>query len=78
MITYRLLSAADLITLHECFLAAFSDYEVDMQMSLEQFQQRVLRDGVRLEMSAAAFDEKQNDRFLHECNGCVAGDEYSL
>lgn len=69
MITYRLLSAADLITLHECFLAAFSDYEVDMQMSLEQFQQRILRDGVRLEMSAGAFDEKRMIGFYMNATG---------
>ena len=73
MITYRLLSAADLITLHECFLAAFSDYEVDMQMSLEQFQQRVLRDGVRLEMSAAAFDENRMIGFYMNATGVWQG-----
>jgi len=56
MINYRLLSHDDLDSLYRCFLAAFSDYEVDMQMSREQFQQRITRDGVSLEMSAAAFD----------------------
>lgn len=57
MITYRLLSAADATSLFECFLAAFSDYHVDMRMSREQFEQRIARDGVRLEVSAGAFDE---------------------
>lgn len=57
MITYRLLAAADLPSLHDCFLAAFSDYQVDMRMSLEQFEQRLTRDGVQLEISAGAFDE---------------------
>lgn len=56
MIEYRLLSGDDFNSLHECFLAAFSDYEVDMRMSREQFRQRIVRDGVRLEMSAGAFD----------------------
>lgn len=57
MITYRLLSAADSTALFECFLAAFSDYQVDMRVSEIQFQQRLARDGVRLEMSAGAFAE---------------------
>ncbi len=59
MITYRLLSDEDFASLYDCFLTAFSDYEVDMRMSREQFQQRLRRDGVRLEMSAGAFDGKR-------------------
>ena len=57
MITYRLLSAADSAKLYECFLEAFSDYQVDMRASREEFEQRLVRDGVRLEISAGAFDE---------------------
>src|SRR5262245_33041074 len=64
MIDYRLLSAADFDAVYECFLAAFSDYEVDMQMSREQFRQRITRDGVDLAMSAAAFD---NERMIGFC-----------
>ena len=56
MIAYRLLSDEDFDSLHECFLLAFSDYEVDMRMSREQFQQRLARDGVRLDLTAAAFE----------------------
>ena len=56
MISYRFLFAADFIPLYDCFLEAFSDYQVDMQMSREQFEQRITRDGVRLEISAGAFD----------------------
>ena len=56
MIAYRLLSNADFDSLHECFLTAFSDYEVDMRISREQFRQRLTRDGIRLEISAGAFD----------------------
>jgi len=59
MITYRLLSDDDFDSLYDCFLAAFSDYEVDMHMSRDQFRQRIVRDGVRLEMSAAAFDAER-------------------
>lgn len=57
MITYRFLSSADSSSLFECFLAAFSDYEVDMRASREEFEQRLVRDGVRLEISAGAFDD---------------------
>ncbi len=53
---YRLLRTADFHPLYECFLEAFSDYQVDMQMSAEQFRQRVVRDRVELESSAGAFD----------------------
>ena len=56
MITYRLLSANDSTKLFECFLEAFSDYQVDMRVSREEFEQRLVRDGVRLEISAGAFD----------------------
>ena len=56
MITYRFLSSADSTSLFECFLAAFSDYEVDLRESREEFEQRLFRDGVRLEISAGAFD----------------------
>ena len=59
MITYRLLSAADSAKLFECFLEAFSDYQVDMRVSREEFEQRLIRDGVRLEISAGAFDESR-------------------
>lgn len=57
MITYRLLSAADASALFACFLDAFSDYQVEMRMSEAEFQQRLARDGVRLELSAGAFAE---------------------
>lgn len=56
MITYRLLSANDSTSLFECFLNAFSDYQVELRMSREQFEQRLVRDGVRLEISVGAFD----------------------
>ena len=56
MITYRFLSADDATSLFECFLDAFSDYQVELRMSREQFEQRLVRDGVRLEISVGAFD----------------------
>ena len=55
MINYRFLSSDDSTSLFDCFIEAFSDYQVDMQTSREQFEQRLARDGVRLEMSAGAF-----------------------
>lgn len=64
MIAYRLLSAEDFNSLYDCFLAAFSDYAVDMQMSREQFQQRLTRDGVCLDLSAGAFE---GDRMIAFC-----------
>src|SRR5687767_15983602 len=68
MIAYRLLSNADFDSLHECFLTAFSDYEVDMRMSREQFRQRLTRDGIRLEISSGAFD---GDRIIGFCMNAV-------
>ncbi len=59
MITNRLLSASDLPALYACFLEAFSDYQVDLRMSQEQFAQRFARDGVQMEVSAAAFDNER-------------------
>lgn len=56
MINFRFLSSADSTSLFECFLAAFSDYEVDMQVSREEFEQRIVRYGVQLELSVGAFD----------------------
>ncbi len=56
MVIYRLLTTADFHSLYECFLEAFSDYQVSLQMSEEQFEQRVKRDGLELELSAGAFD----------------------
>lgn len=73
MVSYRLLSAADLIPLYDCFLEAFSDYQVDMQMSREQFEQRITRDGVRLEISAGAFDDAKMIGFYMNGSGLWQG-----
>ena len=73
MISYRLLSVADLVPLYECFLEAFSDYQVDMQMSREQFEQRITRDGVRLEISAGAFDNGKMIGFYMNGGGVWQG-----
>lgn len=57
MLSYRLLTATDFSTLYACFLDAFSDYQVDMQVSEQQFAQRLARDGVQFEISTGAFDD---------------------
>jgi len=75
MITYRLLSESDLLSLYECFLAAFSDYSVDMRMSRQQFEQRLVRDGVRLEISAGAFDENRMIGFYMNAVGTWLGQQ---
>jgi ribosomal protein S18 acetylase RimI-like enzyme len=69
MITNRLLSESDLLSLYECFLAAFSDYQVDMRMTQQQFEQRLVRDGVRLEISAGAFDGSRMIGFYMNATG---------
>lgn len=73
MITYRLLSPADFISLHECFLAAFSDYQVDIRMSQQQFEQRLARDGVQMEISAGAFDNGKMIGFYVNAPGSWQG-----
>jgi ribosomal protein S18 acetylase RimI-like enzyme len=73
MITCRLLSSADSNSLYECFLAAFSDYAVDMRMSRQQFEQRIVRDGVQLEISAGAFDESRMIGFYMNAPGVWQG-----
>ena len=75
MVSYRLLSADDLLPLYNCFLEAFSDYQVDMQMSREQFEHRILRDGVRLEISAGAFDDEKMIGFYMNGVGAWQGEE---
>jgi len=70
---YRLLTTADFHPLYECFLEAFSDYQVDMQMSEEQFRQRVVRDRVELESGAGAFDEDRMIGFYMNGRGVWEG-----
>ncbi|HEV8428608.1 MAG TPA: GNAT family N-acetyltransferase [Pyrinomonadaceae bacterium] len=72
---HRLLSAADFHPLYECFLEAFSDYQVSLQMSEEQFEQRVKRDGVELEISAGAFDGERMIGFYMNGRGNWHGKE---
>ena len=70
---YRLLTTADFHSLYECFLDAFSDYQVSLQMSEEQFEQRVKRDGLELELSAGAFDGERMIGFYMNGRGMWKG-----
>lgn len=69
MLSYRLLSAADSASLYQCFLEAFSDYQVDMRMSEQQLAQRLGRDGVQMEISAGAFDDERMIGFYMNAAG---------
>jgi len=72
---YRLLTAADFHSLYECFLDAFSDYQISLQMTEEQFEQRVKRDGVDLELSAGAFDGERMIGFYMNGRGMWHGQD---
>jgi len=69
----RFLTAADFQSLYECFLEAFSDYQVSLQMSEEQFEQRLKRDGVELKLSAGAFDGERMIGFYMNAPGIWRG-----
>ena len=71
----RFLTAADSHQLYECFLDAFSDYQISLQMTEEQFEQRVQRDGVELELSAGAFDGERMIGFYMNGRGMWHGQE---
>src|SRR5882724_8964151 len=67
-IAYRFLSDADFIPLYHAFLKAFSDYQVNMNVSEHRFRDRLVRDGVTLNRSVGAFAEKEMIGF--SLNGC--------
>lgn len=71
----RFLTAADNHSLYECFLDAFSDYQVSLQMTEEQFERRLKRDGVELELCAGAFDGEQMIGFYVNGRGLWRGKE---
>jgi ribosomal protein S18 acetylase RimI-like enzyme len=64
---YRFLTDNDRELLYSAFVAAFSDYQVDMRMSREQFDYRLLRDGIDLNKSVGAFKESELVGF------CISG-----
>jgi len=59
MAHYRFLTDADHDAAYSAFQLAFSDYQVDMRMSREQFDYRLLRDGIHLSKSVGAFQANE-------------------
>jgi ribosomal protein S18 acetylase RimI-like enzyme len=59
MTIYRFLNDSDREAVHVAFLNAFSDYQVNMQMTRDEFDFRLRRDGVDLTKSAGAFEENE-------------------
>jgi ribosomal protein S18 acetylase RimI-like enzyme len=74
MIRYEFLNNTPIPTLHEAFLSAFADYQVNMQMSLDEFAFRLRRDGVDVEISAGAFDGDQLVGFCLNGSGMWQGE----
>jgi len=70
---FRLLTADDFHSLYECFLEAFSDYQISLQMTEQQFEQRIKRDGVEFELSAGAFDDERMIGFYMNGRGIWQG-----
>ena len=70
----RFLTAADFHSLYECFHEAFSDYQVSLQMTEEQFARRVKRDGVEFEISVGAFDDERMIGFYLNGRGMWNGE----
>ena len=64
MIAYRFLTDLPIDRLHSAFVSAFADYQVEMRMSLAEFEYRLLRDGVDASLSAGAF---HNDQLVGLC-----------
>ncbi len=57
MLAYRTLNNASIETLHEAFQNAFSDYQVEMNLSIETFKQMLQRRGYAPEISIGAFKD---------------------
>lgn len=51
MLEYRILNKTSVDTLHKTFRNAFSDYQVEMEVSVERFQQTLQRRGYVPEIS---------------------------
>jgi ribosomal protein S18 acetylase RimI-like enzyme len=61
MLDYKTLNKTSIETLHEAFRNAFSDYQVEMNLSIETFKQMLQRRGYAPEISIGAFE---NDRLV--------------
>ncbi|WP_330695028.1 GNAT family N-acetyltransferase [Lacrimispora sp.] len=56
MLDYKSLNKTSIETLHEAFRNAFSDYQVEMNLSIETFKQMLQRRGYAPEISIGAFE----------------------
>ncbi|WP_434301964.1 GNAT family N-acetyltransferase [Clostridium botulinum] len=55
MLEYKTLNKTSIETLHKAFLDAFSDYQIEMDLSIERFKQTLQRRGYVPEISIGAF-----------------------
>lgn len=69
MYTYETLDNIDTQTLHRAFLEAFSDYQVNINLSLEAFQTMLVRRGYSPEISIGAFTEPGHELVGFILNG---------
>lgn len=74
MIRYSFLNDTPVNTLYDAFLNAFADYQVNMQMSLDEFAFRLRRDGVNTGISVGAFDGDQLVGFCLNGSGMWQGE----
>jgi ribosomal protein S18 acetylase RimI-like enzyme len=74
MIRYSFLNNTRVNTLHHAFLGAFAEYQVNMQMSLEDFEFHLRRDGVDTSISVGAFDDDQLVGFCFNGSGTWEGE----
>ncbi|WP_347157738.1 GNAT family N-acetyltransferase [Pontibacter chitinilyticus] len=63
-VTFSFLSEKQLPQLHQTFIAAFADYVVPIQLSWEQFQAKVTREGITPSFCVAAFAGEQMVGFI--------------
>ncbi len=54
---YRCLGPEDCEAMYDAFIEAFSDYQVKIQMTKEQFNKMNIRRGLNYELSVGAFDD---------------------
>jgi len=73
MMRFSFLNNTPVNSLHHAFLGAFADYQVDMQMALEDFEFRLRRDGVDTSISVGAFDDDQLVGFCLNGSGMWQG-----
>ncbi|MGD2248171.1 MAG: GNAT family N-acetyltransferase [Candidatus Methanofastidiosia archaeon] len=61
---YKLLKSESIKTIYNCFLEAFSDYTVDMQLPFEKFQRMITRNNVNLKYSIGLYHKDTLTGFI--------------